>query len=86
MAAARAGNLFQIFTMLPMNTFLWSLGILSMPSVAPRVLLRMPKDHRNVFVGNMVKVWNHFPGLASAKTLSMAKAYIRTTMKKALPV
>ena len=49
-------------------------------------LLRMPKDHRNVFVGNMVKVWNHFPGLASAKTISMAKVYIRTTMKNALPV
>ena len=38
LAAARAGNLFQIFTMLPRNTFLWSLGILSVPSAAPRVL------------------------------------------------
>ena len=46
----------------------------------------MPKDSRNVFLGNIVKVWNHYPGLAVAKSPSMAKAYIRSTMKNTLPV
>ena len=49
-------------------------------------LLRMPKDHRNIFVGNMVKLWNEYPDLGLAKTPSMAKAYIRTKIKNTLPV
>ena len=49
-------------------------------------LLRMPKDPRNVFLGNMVKVWNAFPGLAASTSPAMAKNFIRTTMMKALPV
>ena len=53
---------------------------------ASNSLLRMPKDSRNTFIGNVVKIWNAFPGLAAAKTSSMAKAYIRTTLQKALPV
>ena len=49
-------------------------------------LLRMPKDGRNIFISNMVKVWNYFPDLAAAKTPSMAAAYIRKKMQSALPV
>ena len=49
-------------------------------------LYRMPKDSRNTFVGNMVRVWNAFPGLAAAKTLAGARSYIRTKIKNALPV
>ena len=49
-------------------------------------MLRMPKDHRNVFLGNMVKIWNKFPALAAAKTASMARTWTRTELKKALPV
>ena len=48
--------------------------------------LRLPKDKRNIFVSNMVKVWNHFPALAAAKTPSMARTWTRTELKKALPV
>ena len=49
-------------------------------------LLRMPKDPRNILIGNMVKVWNKFPALAAAKTPSMARSWTRTALKKALPV
>ena len=49
-------------------------------------LYRMPKDNRNTFVGNMVKVWNAFPGLATAKTYAGARSYIRTKLRSALPV
>ena len=46
----------------------------------------MPKDPRNIFVGNMVKMWNSYPALAEAKTASMARSWTRTKLKKALPV
>ena len=49
-------------------------------------MLRMPKDHRNVFICNMVRLWNEFPALASSKTPTMAKEWIRTKLRKALPV
>ena len=47
---------------------------------------RMPKDSRNIFVGNMVKLWNTFPALSAAKTPSMAANFVKTKMKNALPV
>ena len=49
-------------------------------------MFRMPKDQRNILLGNMVKVWNGFPGLAAAKTPAGAAAFIRTKMKNTLPV
>ena len=49
-------------------------------------LYRMPKDSRNVFLGNMVKIWNAFPDLAAAKTPAGARSYIRTKLRSALPV
>ena len=45
----------------------------------------MPKDNRNVFLGNMVKIWNHYPGLAAAKSLPMVRSYIRTKLRNTLP-
>ena len=40
-------------------------------------LLRMPKDKRNVLMCNMVAIWNGFPALRAAKTLSMARSVAR---------
>ena len=49
-------------------------------------LLRPPKDSRNIYVGNMVKIWNAFPALAKAKSPTMARSFIRKELKNALPV
>ena len=49
-------------------------------------LLRMPKDPRNIHVGNMVKIWNAFPALGAAKTASMARLFIRKKLRESLPV
>ena len=49
-------------------------------------MYRMPKDARNIFVSNMVKLWNEHPALGAAKSPTAAKAYIRTKLKSTLPV
>ena len=45
-------------------------------------LLRLPSDKRNILLSNMVAVWNKFPALRDAKTLSMARS---VTMRKIWP-
>ena len=45
-------------------------------------LYRMPTDRRNVLLCNMVAVWNEYPALRDAKTLSIARS---VTTKKIWP-
>ena len=49
-------------------------------------VLRMPDDDKNVLIKNAATVWNRYPDLRAAKSLSSARSYIMRKIWPTIPV